>query len=248
VFATPDHRTAPVAQLWPDSILPIRDSAPGWYQTDGGYVERQQIQPLGETWTGSAPKTVTAPHFWAEVIAPVAPIYAHCALDAPMIHRIGHGGVMRVTDWLPGQPDWYGISTADGQHIGWSQVARWREINLLLRPSAGLELTLDQHNRLLRASVGGQSLLQAAYASPEAVPPGQYELSRSLPGSTGASDSGHYGAAWNLLLGDGNTLSGVYWHNRFGTAAPGPAIQLPPMLARWLYEHLPEPALLSVHS
>ena len=43
------------------------------------------------------------------------------------------------------------------------------------------------------------------------------------------------------------TLMGIYWHNRFGDSLPGPDIQVTPLLARWLYEHVDTSTNVRVH-
>lgn len=248
VYAQPDPQAHIVTTLWPDTVMPIWESTAAWYQTDTGFVLREHMQPLGESESVIEASVSTQPPFWAEVIAPVAPIYAHCALDAPLVDRIGYGGVMRISDWLPGPPDWYAVSTAAGQLVGWSQALRWRSVALNPRPIKGLALSLDQGQQQLQVYNNAQPLLTAAYASPQALSSGEYMLRRAMPGDVWDTGSGHYGAAWNFQLEDAGQLSGVYWHNRFGESVPGPMVQLPPVMARWLYAHLPESATLRVHS
>jgi hypothetical protein len=44
-----------------------------------------------------------------------------------------------------------------------------------------------------------------------------------------------HGVPWVTTFGQNLALGGVYWHNRFGEKVPGMAIQVTPLIARWLY-------------
>jgi len=123
--------TAPVVRtLWPDSIASLTAVQEGWYRVPDGWVQRENLQPMTPY---TPPETVPLPDrpFWAEVAAPSAPVRAWCAADAPLVTRIGHGGVAPVIDALPAdQPGlaWYGIAGADGDMLGWTPGVRWREV------------------------------------------------------------------------------------------------------------------------
>ena len=57
----------------------------------------------------------------------LAVVRAYCAADAPIVARIGHGGVLRVIDYLPpGQSDgigWYGVADDESSALlGWTQT------------------------------------------------------------------------------------------------------------------------------
>src|SRR5690554_8060943 len=68
--------------------------------------------------------------FWGEVIAPIAPIRQYCSADAPLVTRIGHGGVAQIVDYLPGEPHgWYGIGNQNGQVAGWTQAIYWQAVD-----------------------------------------------------------------------------------------------------------------------
>ncbi len=243
VYPRPDAASTPLAHLWPDSMTPIREAAAGWYRSDTGYIPRALLQPIEHL--PADIQIAPAPPFWAEVSAPVAALRSYCAPDAPLISRIGHGGVMQVVDSLPGAADWYGIATADGRFVGWTQALHWRPVDLRLHPLRDLDLTLD--SRQLTVWQAGRAILQAPVALGGSLPEGCYAIARDLPAGPQAP-TGHHGAAWTMRIGADYALSGVYWHNRFGDVMPGPSVQVTPILARWLYQHLPDETHLRVHS
>jgi hypothetical protein len=52
----------------------------------------------------------------------------------------------------------------------------------------------------------------------------------------GMTDGLFHGASWPLNFGaEGECLAGVYWHNQFGRPTPGLAVQVTPLIARWLH-------------
>ncbi len=74
-------------------------------------------------------------HGWIEVVAPVAAVRQWCAPDAPLVTRIGHGGIVRVIDRLPGDTLWYGIASETGDLLGWSQAAHWKPVIIAQSPA-----------------------------------------------------------------------------------------------------------------
>ncbi len=114
IYTTRNATAAPIAHLWPDSVATILDRDDDWYQIAGGWVRRAGLQPM-LPYAADTYRFVQAAPFWAEVAAPVAPVRAYCAADAPLVTRIGHGGVSQVIDTLPGEPNgWYGIADQHG--------------------------------------------------------------------------------------------------------------------------------------
>jgi hypothetical protein len=223
---------APITHhLWPDSVLPITALPGGWYRTNEGYIEKVHMQPIMMPEpTSQAP---VQPPFWAAVSAPVATVRKWCAADAPLITRIGHGGVMLVIDLLPGDPVWYGLADEKGNLLGWTQATGWQPINPSYKQMP-LEIHIDQRRQHMHVISGSIPVVQAAISMGRSLTPGVYPVERSDVAGTRYSD--YYGAAWPLQFGDAQSITGVYWHNQFGAAIPGPAVQVPVYLARWLYD------------
>jgi hypothetical protein len=236
------HINAPiVTRLWPDSIVSLRESDRDWCQVDGGYVQREQVQPMTSYLQDECCFRPDYP-FWAEVAGPVASVRAFCAANAPLVTRIGHGGVMRVVDGLPGEPcGWYGISDASGAFLGWTQATHWRAVSVemeLRSPDERL-VVMDHRATTLTAYEADKAILQATYAAGSELGAGTYFAERlSVGGGRWDGDVVYHGLPWQMRLGDDQFITGAYWHNRFGQSVPGPAVQLPPVLARWLYTWL----------
>jgi hypothetical protein len=239
-------------QLWPDSIVPIYESDEHWYQVPDGYVQRHLIQPMtpyepGINQGSSVP-------FWAEVAAPVAPVRQWCAADAPLITRIGHGGVARVIDWLPGDGEdriWYGLETGDGNLLGWTQAVYWHQVNEDEPPAATHPtLHIDQRAQRLTAYEQDQIVLQALISSGVEIVPGRYSVEErrfsGVPLPIAEYRRTFYGIPWYIRFGKDYVLSGAYWHNRFGAPTLGPAVQAPPFLARWLYYWLGDAGTVTI--
>ena len=228
----PQH-TAPISHhLWPDTVLPITALPGAWYQTSEGYIEKIHVQPMMTGASFSQSPSTSQPPFWAEVSAPVATIREWCAADAPLITRIGHGGVMQVIDQLPGDPLWYGVADEQGNLLGWTQASGWQPVNMG-HTEMPLEIQIDQQSQHLRVISDSAPLVQAAMSTGQPLTPGVYPIACSSMAGTQQGD--YYGAAWQLQFGGEQSLTGVYWHNQFGTPFPGPAVQVPVYLARWLY-------------
>lgn len=242
VHARP-HAAAPVTgRLWPDSVVTIADAGAGWYRVAGGFVERGALQPVA-CCQPAGPVVAPTPPFWAEVAGPVAAVRGWCAADAPLITRIGHGGTAQVIAAPPpgaaSAPRWYGLADEAGALLGWAQAAQWQPAQV--RPGgAALRLEITRRHQLA-VFVGERPALRAAVAAGTRLKPGTYPLRRARiagpPLALVEYDSAAlHGAPWQLDLGEQYRLTGAYWHNRFGGWAPGPDIQVPPFLARWLYQ------------
>jgi hypothetical protein len=245
VFKRPDVRAPIINRLWPDSIIPILDRNVEWYRVPNGYVLRAGLQPM-LPYTPTNHDLLAALPFWAEVSGPVAPITKYCAADAPLVTRIGHGGVSKVVDSLPGEPNgWYGIEDHQGDFLGWTQANRWRPISL--EPSISNSVS-ESGKRLLRidtrtcqviAIEGSKAVLRASCSFGQALPLGRYYVQDHNPGGGywEGVDTFH-GIPWLTRLDENLVLAGVYWHNRFGAPEPGPTVQVTPIVARWLYDWL----------
>lgn len=236
VYAAPDTAAPLVARLWSDTIAPILDVNAGWYRLPDGFAPRQYIQPMiaPARWI----ETPSAPPFWAEVTGALAIVRTACAATAPIRARVGHGGVLRVIDYLPGDGiDWYGVAEREGGDLlGWTQTAAWMPISIDQAPPT-LSLVIDAESHHLTARDGDHVLLTAPIAVGDRLPPGIYPITQRQPTMT---PDMHVGTPWRLTFGNNWSLSGVYWHNDFGASAPGAALQVTPPLAKWLYPRAAE--------
>ncbi len=249
VFASPAVTASVARTLWPDSITPLLETRGDWYRVPDGWVRHELLQPMTPY---TPPEVMPLPDvpYWAEVTAPVAPVRAWCAADAPLVTRIGHGGVAQVIDALPAdQPGmaWYGIADETGELLGWTPGVRWSALTLPesfqgLRSYSTknlVEITLSTH--MLTALEDNTAVLTAPVSLGADIEPASCMIQRRQPAITwsdGAEGQTRYGVPWTIDLGAAGLLAGAYWHNRFGAVAPGPALQVPPALARWLYHWL----------
>lgn len=238
VYARPTLASAPTARLWPDTVTPILDANGDWYRLPEGFAPRGSIQPM-KPHTSSAARIPDAP-FWAEVTAPAASVRAYCAANAPLVTRIGHGGILQVVDYLPDSPSsWYGVAADNGELLGWTPAIHWQSVEEREAGVSGLALELDTRLQQLTAWAGGQAVLQAPCSIGQAVRRGVYDVqARHIGGGKlHLDDSEVHGVPWRVAFGAFD-MTGAYWHNRFGAGIPGASVQVTPVLAQWLYVSL----------
>ena len=248
IYASRSVTTEPIAQLWPDSITSILDSDDEWYQVPNGWVRRDGLQPMLPYNTRDY-QFINAVPFWAEVAAPVAPVRAFCAADAPLVTRIGHGGVSHVIDALPGEPNgWYGIADQNGDLLGWTQGVYWRSVEVEFTGGDNHTLYIDRKRGLMRAFAGANLMLEIPFSAGSGLQTGDFTARRGAIGGLKLyADKQYEGVSWQTLFGNGQMITGIYWHNRFGQAVEGgTAVQTTPLLARWLYGWLGDDAHISV--
>lgn len=234
VHQFPDAQSPVVKRLWEDEVFEIRDLSDGWFHDSSGYVTLHDAQPM----ILSQARTTQLP-FWGEVSGASATIRAWGSADAPFMTRIGHGGVMRIIDHLLlSDGDWYGVADDSTRLLGWSRAEAWSPID-----SADSHQTFDliveraTQSAILRND--RRDLLHAAVALGEACRPGVYPITDRMPGTAAHSEGQYrYGIPWVLKSGNFLTVSGVYWHNRFGAYTYGRDIQIPVRLARTIYPYL----------
>ncbi|MEP6984406.1 MAG: hypothetical protein ABI970_02330 [Chloroflexota bacterium] len=237
VFATRNESAAPIAHLWPDSMTTILYRDDDWYQIPSGWVRRDDLQPM-LPYDSRAYQFVQDAPFWAEVVAPVASVRTYCAADAPLVTRIGHGGVSRVIDTLPGEPNgWYAIADQNGGLLGWTQGMFWRLVEMEIKQGNSHSLYVDRKRGLMTAYDGVNPILEAPFSEGVGLQAGDFTSRRGVIGGMRWQDGKIYeGVSWQTVFGNGQTIAGVYWHNRFGHAVSGgPAVQITPLLAHWLY-------------
>jgi len=248
-------RSAPAAaapvirRLWPDSVTPLLGLDGDWYAVPGGYVHRHDLQPMLSAGAGESVQPSALPA-WATVTAPVAPVRQWAAGGAPLVARVGHGGVLAVVDALPGDDGgWYAVSESLGvSSLGWTPAARWSasaepapartgRVRQLILDRAGAQILAREDGReVLRLPVAVPPEAQAGWFGPDAV---------DLAHRPAALIGDYHGAAW-VLEGGSLRIYGAYWHHRFGEAGQGPGWEVAPWAARWLYGWLPAGAPLVV--
>lgn len=224
-----------MGQLAPDSVVSIIGKRDNWYQVNGGWVQRTALQPILPYRYPAVSETMD---FWAEMIAPVSSVKAWCAAHAPVISRLGFGAVVYVIDRMidDSKQVWYGVAAEPGSPlIGWTPAlhyAQWMQVDLkLTEPLIRIavrqnQLMIYDKGKVITASYYGPSLSQGTTTLSRMQPSAQIDVSIPL------------GLPWLMRLGSGYPVYGAYWHNRFGEAGHGSAIELTTFAARWLYERL----------
>jgi hypothetical protein len=236
VYDTPDGQV--IRRLWSDTVTPLRGSLGNWYQLPDGYAKRDMLQPMVSPATHTL--TPSAPPFWGTVSGAVAVVRAYCAADAPIVARVGHGGVLRAVDFLSGDGlGWYGVAeTEGGALLGWTQAAVWSPAP----PDSALptlSLAIDRQAQRLTARDSQRVLLTAPVSAGGSLLPGAYSVTERHASTA----QGEYrGVPWALAFSGHAHLTGAYWHNRFGSAAAAPAaaVQVTPALAQWLFPRAAE--------
>lgn len=237
VYAAPQTSAALLTTLWSDTVVPILSTSGAWYRLPDGYVQRELLQPmLSPAQTVHSENT---PPFWGEVTGAVAIIRTWCAANAPIVSRVGHGGVLYVADRLPlDGVNWYGVASSEsGDLLGWSQAASWTAAPVD-QMTPNINLIIDRQAQQLTAFDPEQPILTAPIAARQMLVSGAYAVTGR--GFTIPQALEHPGTPWALTFGANQHLSGAYWHNRFGSAPAetdtgGAAIEVAPALARWLY-------------
>ena len=248
IYETRNRLTQPIAHLWPDGVTTILDSDDDWYHISGGWVRREGLQPM-LPYDSSAYRFVQDVPSWAEVAASVAPVRAYCSADAPLVTRIGHGGVSQVIDTLPDEPNgWYGIADQSGKLLGWTQSVFWRPVEVEIKAGNDHVLHVDRKRGLITAYEGTRKILEAPFSDGAGLQSGEFTTRHgAIGGLQWQANKPYEGVGWQTLFGDGQMIAGVYWHNRFGHAVgDGPEVQTTPLLARWLYGWLGENAQIVV--
>ena len=112
-----------------DTIVPLKATDGQWYRSDDGYIRHEDVQPIRPYSQPEAMTTRPLPVF-GEVISPVAAVRDFADPTAPQITRIGHGGVMQITDALTETRTgaWYQVSDDQGHPLGWTQALHWKRV------------------------------------------------------------------------------------------------------------------------
>jgi hypothetical protein len=224
--------------LWADSVLDLLEIKGDWLRIADGYVARESVQPM-LPYTPQAAFTRADAPFWAEVAAPVAAIHAWCAADAPLMARIGHGGVMRMVDALPDA--WYAVESDKGTRLGWTQAVFWQAVADDNPDVANARLEISVARQTLQVFDDQQQIMSAPISTGQALQSGEYTINQRQMGGTSydIANEVFQGVPYRLAFG-GYELLGAYWHNQFGRTYAGPAVQMSPIAARWLYRQMRE--------
>lgn len=248
VRSAPDGAAPMVRHLWPDSTTPLLGLKGDWYAVPDGYVHRYDIQPMLSSAPGDMAHPAALPA-WAVVVAAVAPVRRWASAAAPLVTRIGHGGVLAVVDALPGDDGgWYALSEhPDSTPLGWTPATRWSICTEPepARTTRARRLLLDRARAAIIAQEDGRDVLRLSAAVPPRMRAGRPGTGGGLLRQPAARINPWYGAAW-VLSGNGMLLYGVYWHHRFGETGEGPGWEVAPWAARWLYGWLPVDASIEV--
>jgi hypothetical protein len=244
VRTAPQIQSSVIKHIWADSILRLLSVKDDWLQIADGYVERSTVQMM-LPYTPEQMLTLPQVPFWAEVAAPVAAVRAWCAADAPLITRIGHGGVLRVTDALPNA--WYAVESDQGTHLGWTQAILWQAVpsDVPDLSNARLEINLSKHELYIYDD--DHRVMSTPIATGQALQTGVYKVQRRQTGAThyDAVNSAFYGTPWRIGF-DEYELAGAYWHNQFGKSHTGTTVQMSPIAARWVYRQMQEDSTVVV--
>lgn len=243
--------------LWPDSVVTILDADEMRYRLPDGWVPREAVQPMFlEPFIGEWQQQAD----YAEVTAPVAPVYRVASTDAPIHARVGHGGVLPVLKSLhkdDAQPEWIEVALADTT-TGWVQAHRLRPVSVKAWPddagdhvtaSAHIDtLSVDRTAQRLTAFSAGEPVLTTAVAvgSDARLLPGRFDVEAFWPVTASPASPTERSLSWSLSADVPWKLGGVHWHNAFGAPQPGTAIQLPIPVARWLYRWTARPCAIVV--
>ncbi len=260
--ARPNFHAPVIAVLWPDSIHYIQSHAnDDWIQIGDGFSPTALMQPMLPP---DPDATITSQGFptWVEVIAPFAAIRQYCAASAPLLARIGHGGVLWAERALVDDTGSIWLQTASGwlqaHHIQRPpEYMNRREV--LQRPHHPNTQTLSSqmishpptlprrashskqliiiHQHHIDAYENERHIMRLKCRVPKTLPR-QITITDMQPGQTVTDANGtRHGAPWHLIINGGAlTIGGVYWHHDFNHAAKRhDYIELSALAARALY-------------
>lgn len=250
VYQRPNEQSHIMTRLWADDLVSLRNAHGNWYRVETGYVRRSAVQPITDFYNAhNAPKNGV---FWAQVTGSVAAVRRWCAADAPLVARIGHGGVARVIDSLTDQRGeagslvWYGIEGSDGSLLGWTQSPVWQAVAGGQTDSLVTHLHINLREQQLTAFAGDNTLLSAPVSTGSSLTTGHYEIVARQPAQHMPDQAG---IPWIIRTDSDLAIMGAYWHNQFGKPladAHDARVQVTPPLARWLYRHTAANAEIAV--
>lgn len=234
--------TTGLKSLWADSIIPIYGTLNDHYQTDKGSILRRHVQPMNPLlpFDVTIPKTIP---FDAEVAAPTATIHQYADINAPIVTRIGHGGIMTILDTLENTRSgwWYQVGNAN-QILGWTQGLHWRELNIQPITKNDLKLAIHRTQKKLAIIKDQRSIMEMDILLPDNLSAGAFKgWKRNLSGSV-VSNEGQslHGVPYHFAtsIPEASQLYSVYWHNHFGDNHHLPTIELNVISGKYLFNNL----------
>ncbi len=192
IYRQPAAGAEVVGRLWPDSVARVREAAgTGMPPVKATCAARTPSQC--SRWPGSRRWLAVA---GCALSAPIAPLRAWAAADAPLVGRVGYGGVMAASDRLVGNGDWLGVAPEPGgEPLGWTPADRWAVVDVPAAPQASWRgLRLDRAAGIVLALEGEEAVLRLPAAPPAGVEAGCYRLEGRAPSGAGQPP----GAAWVL--------------------------------------------------
>jgi hypothetical protein len=236
VYAAPSTESAIRRRLWPDSMVNVEVLRGAWYQLPDGYVPVESLQPMPAYIPEVNPPALPAGTPIA-VSGPAASVREWCAADAPLVARVGHGGIGYVVDYLPDDHSgWYAVRDEGSDLLGWTPAVLWSAITPTVAPVVIHHLRVDRQTGAATVLAGEQPMLETHCAVGDDLSAGTYPLRRRV---LSAHQAG-WQAVPHLLETDAFRLYGAYWHNRFGVTHSGATIEFPTGVASTLYHLLDE--------
>lgn len=235
------HTAAPILdQLLPDAVYALDDYQNGWVALAGGFVREQFIQPM------LAPDALSAGRLVANlawVSAAYTPIRAYCSADAPLLHRLGHGAIVKTRRSLTdafGHP-WQQIALGGGKH-GWAQAAHLSPVHLA---ASTPQKTRHAHLKHHKLHIYEDDHLLATFTATQPTRSAKSgRIRHKLPSMANAPQPDAIGAPWHLSTNNGLKCYGVYWHNNFQRHTPH--LELSIVSAKTLWELLPRGSRITI--
>ncbi|MEM6283885.1 MAG: SH3 domain-containing protein [Chloroflexota bacterium] len=227
--------------VWADTILLLHelnnDLQPEWFRTDEGVVKRADVQPM-QPYTPQTTLPTKLP-IDAEVAGAVGVIREYADANAPLIDRIGHGGVMTVLDVIENrQGAWYGVAQND-DILGWTQAIHWRTLpDVSHTLNHNLTVHISRADSTLMVLADAHPLFTTTISLPEHITPGEHIITRKLRGTVGHRARVYRGLPYEFALSGAATMQAVYWHNAFGSGSHSPQIEMNTLTGKWLYENI----------
>jgi hypothetical protein len=242
VYAEPSIHSAVVRRLWPDSVVTVVDGSAGWYRLADGYVPVESLQPM-QPFTPEAEQGALPAGTPLFVSGPAASVREWCAADAPLVTRVGHGGIACAVDYLPDEhTGWYAVCDDSRELLGWTQAVLWSPLGLPAVLTTTHHLLLDRQAGQATVYNGEQAVLQTACSVGDQIKTGDYPLT----GRVLSSQQHTWHAVPHTLETGAFRLHGAYWHNRFGGSHVGASVELPTLAASAIYNLLDEKSHIHV--
>ncbi len=236
--ASPDGRQ----QLLQDSVVSLGQRG----VHDFPWLRSSDIQAM----PGYLPRNRPAPiptsfPFLTEVCTPTAPLYRCCDVQSEVVARMGYGSGAWAVDYLlpssAGSPGWFALADDDGALIGWSQETCWAAVpSAESSPEAAQRSRINHRSQTMSLIKDDSIVAEWQMRSGAADFPSQtYVVRRRV--RSGSPDSP---LTWAVELANGVRIGGVDWHNDFGLPGHLPQIEIHPFLAKWLYQHFFDGAIV----